>query len=407
MKGFGPRHPLALLELLALIPAVAACVATGDAPAARMHLDTVAGVVHALNMGDGAWTAGTRWQVDTSRAVKIGSVDGVEPYLFGVVAGVVVGDDGRIYVADSQAKEIRVFSGKGEFLTRFGREGEGPGEFSNISGLGRGPGGGVAALDGQLGRVSVFDADGGFMRSFRLQRPYMILMNGWPVRFDDRGRYYDRTQLSHGIGPDTMGIVRYAADGQVQDTTLVAVHTPVRWAVSRDGKPTMTFTVPYAATPASIVGPNGRIYSTTGETYAIARLDVGGDTVLVMQRDLPAETVTAAERDSALAGLRRLYHQMVGTDPREMPSIPATKPAIYSLRVDEDGYLWVLNSSTADSPALDWDVFDLQGRFLGTLALPLMNVMDIGAHTIAGVVKDAMGVAQVEVVPLVRGTGGS
>lgn len=395
-----------LLPLVSLIPGLLACVAAGDAPAeGSVQFDTIGGVVHAIDSGDGLWTGGGKWRMDTSRAVEIGVIEGEEPYVFGEVAGVAIGEDGRIYVADTQAMEVRAFSPEGEFVTRFGRKGEGPGEFRNISGLGRGPGGGIAVLDGRLGRVSILDADGRFSRSFRLERPYMTFEHGAPVRFDAEGRFYDRTGLSHGIGADTIGVVRYAASGQIEDTTLVAVYEPPRILVRRGGVPIMSFSVPFASVPSSTVGPDGLIYATGGETYSVAQLTPTGDTLLVIRRTVTPPVVSAAERDSALMQIKERYREAAGADPRELPAIPERKPAIAALRVDELGYLWVLRPSDHGVTAMEWDVFNPEGRFLGALALPPMNVMHIGERSIAGVVRDELGVARVKVVRLDRGSG--
>src|SRR5690606_26237756 len=132
------------------------------------RVDTIAGVVHVTNGARGAWDDDAAWEVDVERAVRIGVVDGEAEYVFGRIGGVWVAPDGRIFVGDAQAREIRIFSTEGEFVGRLGRTGEGPGEFRHVDGIGAAPGGGVAVLDGMLNRVSVFDGDGAFRRMFRL-----------------------------------------------------------------------------------------------------------------------------------------------------------------------------------------------------------------------------------------------
>ncbi|MDE2873690.1 MAG: 6-bladed beta-propeller [Gemmatimonadota bacterium] len=52
--------------------------------------------------------------------------------LFGLIVDVAVTPDGsRIYVLDSRATEVTIWTPKGNLIRRFGREGEGPGEFRN------------------------------------------------------------------------------------------------------------------------------------------------------------------------------------------------------------------------------------------------------------------------------------
>jgi hypothetical protein len=52
--------------------------------------------------------------------------------ILGRTAGIVVDNDGRLYVGDQHANTIHVFESDGSYLRQIGRQGEGPGEFLNI-----------------------------------------------------------------------------------------------------------------------------------------------------------------------------------------------------------------------------------------------------------------------------------
>ena len=66
--------------------------------------------------------------------LRIGSLDDTCDS-FGKVMSLAVDGDGRIYVADWQASDIRVFSPLGECVRTFGRSGEGPGGFRLLTGI--------------------------------------------------------------------------------------------------------------------------------------------------------------------------------------------------------------------------------------------------------------------------------
>lgn len=391
-------------SLLAVLLTVAGgCGAVGsDADAdPTVRIDTIGGVVHVISGERGVWDeAGGTWRVDAGEALAIGEADGPEAYVFGRVSGVYVADDGRIYVADSQALETRVFSPAGEFVGRFGRGGEGPGEFGHIGGIGRAPDGGIALLDGELGRVSVFDPDGMFRRAFRLERPFMILTMGESVRFDGAGRYYDVTRLSRVIGTDSLGVIRYSAEGTVEDTTLIAVQEPRNVLFERDGLLVMSMRLPYAPQASGAVGPDGTAYATLGAEYRITRFAADGDTALVIRRNIPPVRLSDAERDSARADLVERHREVVDAEPRNVPEIPEHAPAVLALRVDDLGFLWALRAAAGDS--LRWDVFDRAGPYLGTVTLPAMNIMHIGERFVAGVVYDDLDIPSVVVLPLAR-----
>ena len=397
------RHPSRLISLLPLAAVLAACnTEVGGEPVSyTSEIDTVAGVVHVTHSGDGVWATGTPWRADTVRAVEIGAIDGADPYIFGSVTGVVVGEGGRIFVADGQAKEIRIFSPEGEFLDRFGRSGEGPGEFGNISGLGRAPEGGVAVLDGAQARVSVFDAEGEFGRSFRIERPHMFIRSGSSVRFDNQGRYHDLTQLSRTPGVDSLGVVRYHPTGAVLDTVLMAVDDPEEVMIMQNGRPSVSFALAFAPHTSGAIGPDGRIYATLGAEYHIARLDPSGDTLRTVRRQVKAVPVSPAARDSAHERMVELYTTVTGVPPRDLPALPFEMPAIQALQLDESGHLWVLRG-TADPSVMEWDLFDSEGGYFGAVSFPAMHVMHFGENTIAGVVRDELDVPRVRVIPIVR-----
>lgn len=95
---------------------------------------------------------------------------------------VALGDDERLFIADSGNHRIQIFSPEGKSIGCFGKLGSGPGELRN-------PGGVVLGLQGELyvadtgnDRVEVFDAQGGFLREWgghgispgRLVRPVAL-----------------------------------------------------------------------------------------------------------------------------------------------------------------------------------------------------------------------------------------
>ncbi len=86
-----------------------------------------------------------------------------------------VGPDATIYLADWGANEVFVFSPGGELVSRFGEEGNGPGQFGTFSpdSLAFGPDGNLYVLDENTNdaeedftRIQVFSVDGTYLREF-------------------------------------------------------------------------------------------------------------------------------------------------------------------------------------------------------------------------------------------------
>lgn len=367
---------VASIALLAL-GVVAGCEeAPPIPPDARVAYDTVGGVVHVVSGSRGAWLRGGAWNVDR-QGVAIGAAQGPEPYVFGQIAGVVVGRDGQIYVGDRQAAEVRVFSPDGVFMRRFGGPGDGPGEFREINGLGRAPEG-IAVLDGELGRVTIFRPGGTVARTIALSQPSGEMESGAPVRIDTRGRYYHPVALSSTPGRERMAMIVHGRDGLPEDTIPMArLHDePVG---------------PFQPVPSVAVGPDGRIYFAPGDDYRITVLAPQGDTLRVLRRRVRPRPVTATERDSALVLVRQ-----------QSAELPATKPIIAGLVVDDLGNLWVETFGDAHWSQVEWAVHDPGGRYLGAVAVPRMAVTHIGPDFVAGADRDEDGVQRAVVLPIRR-----
>lgn len=96
--------------------------------------------------------------------LRIGrAVDGQRdsPDVFGSIVALAIDDAGRIYVADYQSSDIRVFDATGSPIRRIGRKGEGPGEFQFLAGIAWQRQAGILwAMDPVRHRLIAFDSTG-------------------------------------------------------------------------------------------------------------------------------------------------------------------------------------------------------------------------------------------------------
>lgn len=98
----------------------------------------------------------------------------------------------------------------------------------------------------------------------------------------------------------------------------------------------------------------------------IFRITPPADTTLVFESRRPAVPITAAERDSAIAALREQ-----GAPDLDWSKIPAEKPIVQSLFVDESGRVWV--RVTTPDTLITYDVYLPDGRYDGT-AVTSLNI---------------------------------
>ena len=281
---------------------------------------------------------------------------------FGNISGTLVDRDGRVYVADSQAKEISVFSANGEFLRHLGREGEGPGEFQEPRSPVLMPDGNIGVVYEQPPRIICFRAsDGEFVEDFHLtqdpEHPFQRLS-----RVACRGKT----------------LVAYAAD-ITQDSKALRVTGRVmrfdaagRFLGECDSLGfTFNFAKPVVRERHDIilaVGPDERVYVNRERDYGIT---VHGHDCAVQReivRDYKPVKRSTAEVDSV-----RAFYQRVGNIGDSKLELLDHKRDIAWMSVDDDGRLWVLSSrGRLDLPADSlgfFDVFDANGRLDRTVDL--------------------------------------
>lgn len=385
------------------------CGDPGGGSGARVRIDTVAGVVRVSNEGTGRWGPDAAWRLGEP-ALRLGTVEGAGPEAFGEIVAVAVGSDGSVYVADGQALEIRGFDAGGRHLFTAGGEGEGPGELRALDGLVVEAGGTIAARDPRLARASRFSAAGAFLTSFRLDRPYLIFSDGTTWWGDREGRLFDRVLLPSGPGePGRLAVFRYGPDGGGPDTVAVVESPGTTVLATRDGRPVASLPVPFSPRPFAAVGPEGRVGWGTGGEYRIGVAGVSGDTLRWFGRAVEPEPVRPAEREAAVADLRERVEELVGDARIGEVEVPSHRPAASRLAVDAAGRWWVgrwrgersPDDPTAHLPA-GYDVFDPEGRFLGTVETPPILITWIGEDRVAGIETDELGVDRAVVLPILR-----
>lgn len=371
------------------IAVVAAVVLTscGEIPpeaAWKVTVDTVAGTLRVVNTPP---VSGATPTLRAEEELRVGTVEGGGPTSFGRIRSIAVLPDSRFAVADAQAEEVRLFDRKGGHLRTFGGKGAGPGELQGMQGVHVDHEGMLRVAEQVNTRLSIFHPDSGFVTSYPLRLHSYGFRGPWAAALDSTGRTLVASSGRYGEGRlwnmlrvydsrmkqidsipyrEYTDIARRSVEGSGDD------EVPGAWRVSLGNGAWTWAQVPFYSQPHEVVAPTAEFWSSPEgkPELEITRWMPPGDTSLVLISRRRPDPVTAAERDSAMAALRERLAERSPTPPRlDASRVPATKPPLYGLSLDDRDRLWIrVTEPTADTTL--YDVFGRDGIHAETVALP-------------------------------------
>lgn len=345
--------------------------------------------------GRGAWTPGDEWRLVPQ--ATIGKADGEGPDVFAQIVDVELDPLGRVWIADGQQHQIRVFDSAGAHVRSIGRKGGGPEEFDGIAGMDWAADGTLWVLDGGNMRFAVYDTAGRFITTHR--RDVNVTVTPWPLGFDSRGNLYDRASVtSHEDREERL--VRFTPDLQPRDTFRVPPFEEPMFEVVREqggGNRSVTqVNVPFSPSQQWRIDPEGFVWIAITDQYRLTRYRFDGTVDRIVERPARPQPVTAEQRRKILDNYRGFQRSGGRIDESR---IPKTHPVIMHFFVADDGHLWVVPFR---GPGTVIDVFGPDSRYLGQVALP--GVLQpspapaIRGERMASVVRNADGVESVQLL---------
>jgi len=155
-----------------------------------------------------------------------------QPWYFTDPYDVAVDRNGYVYISDEMNSQIQKFTADGQFVSKWGREGEGdkpgPGEFNSPRGIDVDNDNFVYVADSQNHRIQKFTSDGNFVSE-------------WGAEGSEDGNF-DRP---YGVATDTIGYI-YVADtynNRIQKFTADGQFI-TKWGISGSGD--KEFKLPYS-----------------------------------------------------------------------------------------------------------------------------------------------------------------
>lgn len=377
------------MRVIFLILAGMAMTACAGADGSRGYTETDSAGVTIVENGRSRMARAERWSLQAVPELEIVPGDVQGPAL-SQVAGLALlpGDGGRVAVLNQGSHEVLLFREGGELLARFGREGDGPGEFRQIASLVPMAGDSIGVYDSSLKVLSVFDSQGTLGRSVSLEeavggRFHSLLLplpggdmvfftvSGPGVGFRE-GVFRVSTE-SLRIGP---GGERRASYGTFPGSEVFGGYEGAGLALFG--------TTTYAAT----VGH--RLVVGTGETTEIAYFDTAGALERIARWPDHDRTITPQHEEALFEAAAAAEPQIPRATLRDMFSrAPRASrlPPYQGLVGSDDGHVWV-GSYPGPAHALrgqrpphrEWLVFDS----LGVLAARAETPEGFQPHLVAG-----------------------
>lgn len=309
----------------------------------------------------GAWDSTSAWTI--AEELRIGTVDGTGPELFGAVSGIEVDAGGRIWVVERNAKEVRVFASDGTHVRTIGRLGSGPGEFRDPIGIALNRAGEAWIVDPGNARYAVFDSAGSYVTAHQRQiGGYTV---PWRGGFDGVGRLVEAANVRVG-NEFRSALVRYNESMQLVDTIVVPHFDESAFEVTNADR-SIVASVPYAPSMVWSFSLDGTVWSGVNEEYRLFQQTMEGDTVREITRQYERLPVTNAERDTAISRMSWFTNQGGRMDASKIPS---RKPAFSRIDIAPDGHLWIAATQGRDPVGTVFDIFDPDGRYLGEVRSP-------------------------------------
>lgn len=365
--------------------AAAGCGGEAGTGAWTGTMEDSAGITIVTNGGEGVWEAGDRWEV--TELLRIGSMEGDPEYQFGLISGIGVTSDGRMFVLDQQAQQLKIFGSDGSYLSTIGEAGSGPGELA----LGAGPvligvADTVFVPDLQNQRVNRYAPDGSSLGSYRLS-----IEDGLPAAWADApsGRIVAQVRplaLPGQPEPDSMdAIIVRGSDGAALDTLFRMVSGQT--FSFGGGAPEFHF---FSAEPAWALLRDGGFLFGVNDRYSLEQYDPAGSLRRIIRMPFELTAVTERDQEIFVQALERVWTD-AGVPPQGLQLLTAGInfeeffPAFFRFLAGPEGSIWVqhiVSPSAMGSEeqegfnpllslgSIDWDVFDPEGRFLGRVSMP-------------------------------------
>ncbi len=398
------------------VAAITACSSAGGSYTSVEMWDSAGATI--VQSHEPTWAEDEAWLVSPEPELTIGLLQGAAEYQLVNVTAAARQSDGDIVLVDGGVREVRLYDHEGTYVRTLGRAGSGPGEFQNPTQVLVSAADSVLVWDNAFYRVSRFDSAGAFASAQSVDR-------GWIAKAIDPPLYpgsadllpdgqlvvrlVEKTLLKGGPAAASRprsGALKVSVDLSRIDTLMfvagieqVSVDAP--WGQA-------SVVPPLAKRTVTAVGAT-KARTCIGEQEGPEVVCFGPDAsrTIVRWASEPApvtEREIATWRDTTVAQYTQKLSRDAALQVLNQVPAPTSRPPYARILLDRAGNLWV-ESGRANGTApetMDYFVFNPTGAWLGVVALPPIEVLEIGDDYVLGIYRDELDIQYLQVHELVK-----
>lgn len=306
---------------------------------------------------------------ELSEVLSIGSgEDGKndENYVFVRPRRLAVDGNGHIYVMDCRKLSVFAFDEKGVFLRKYGRRGEGPGEFVIMLDFAVDDRNRMLhILDLKHNKISRFLLDGTLHSEIKVDKFVERLF------LADGNTYYIVGNVRDENDKELINIIKYSLDGKKLATSSTFPRS--NYIIINKGDTVFTLQTPFDENFIIAHSPNGNIFWGMTDDYRFEVYNPVFRKVKIIKKDVSDRVKVTIEEKEQFLKERKEKLMRGGFDPSVIDSsiidrLPDYYPIYYSFWFDGDGRLWV-PLIRKDDQIQYIDIFDREGIFVETRAI--------------------------------------
>ncbi len=421
--GASRRIAAAFVASVLTVSSLSGCNQTRERSNEPVSVIDSAGVTIVVNRAP-LWSADSGWRVDGTPIVSIGGADADTNQHWKRFEHVQRMSDGRLVIAVEG--ELRWFDSNGNYLQTSTRSGDGPGEFRGFGAVHRLAGDSLLVADRMGLRRAVYAPDGSLVREWRDETAKLRALGKWTECFSTTladGSWiscqHDASiPLSATNRPDRFIKEGWTSPGpgllrQLRRIHIASPDRDASYPLGIDagieqfgfdvGDMTQFVVHPFHARSVTVGGGDPlRVAIATNPQYRIEIWTVNGR----LERIIERENGRRAPNDAELADVPAALARALPINDPALTAImldkvptPDSLPAVIFMTFGSRGELLVMREGHQPSHTHSvYDVFQADGRWLGTLRIPgkvYVRELDGDVLTVARVNDDGVMLAEV------------